>query len=81
MTFSLFAERDLASITADDCPGERLIVCQNPEPELPFIRSFRASLDVPCIRHTASCPFKRRPEVIAQEPAEPFATSHRPLPS
>jgi hypothetical protein len=42
MTFSLFAERDLASITADDYPGERLIVCQNPEPELPFIRSFKS---------------------------------------
>src|SRR6516165_9339141 len=28
---SLFDERDLASITADDYPGERLIVCRNPE--------------------------------------------------
>ena len=51
MTFSLFAERDLASITADDCPGERLIVCQNPEPELPFIRSFKSF--VRCHMHPA----------------------------
>jgi len=28
---SLFDQRDLASITADDYPGERLIVCRNPE--------------------------------------------------
>ena len=28
---SLFDERDLASITADDYPGERLIVCRNPD--------------------------------------------------
>ena len=28
---SLFDERDLASITTDDYPGERLIVCRNPE--------------------------------------------------
>jgi transposase len=28
---SLFDERDLASITAADYPGERLIVCRNPE--------------------------------------------------
>jgi transposase len=28
---SLFDERDLASITSDDYPGERLIVCRNPE--------------------------------------------------
>src|SRR5262249_25831345 len=28
---SLFDERDPASITADDYPGERLIVCRNPE--------------------------------------------------
>jgi hypothetical protein len=28
---SLFDERDLASITADDYPGERLIVCRNAE--------------------------------------------------
>jgi len=28
---SLFDERDLASITADDFPGERLIVCRNPD--------------------------------------------------
>jgi len=50
MTFSLFAERDLASITADDCPGERLIVCQNPEPELPFIRSFKSFVRCPMHR-------------------------------
>jgi transposase len=28
---SLFDERDLASITSDDYPGERLIVCRNPD--------------------------------------------------
>jgi len=28
---SLFDQRDLASITADDYPGERLIVCRNPD--------------------------------------------------
>ena len=28
---SLFDERDLASITVDDYPGERLIVCRNPD--------------------------------------------------
>jgi transposase len=28
---SLFDQRDLASVTADDYPGERLIVCRNPE--------------------------------------------------
>ena len=28
---SLFDERDIASITADDYPGERLIVCRNPD--------------------------------------------------
>jgi transposase len=28
---SLFDEHDLASITADDYPGERLIVCRNPD--------------------------------------------------
>jgi transposase len=28
---SLFDERDLASITTDDYPGERLIVCRNPD--------------------------------------------------
>src|SRR5215204_6547231 len=28
---SLFDERDLASITAEDYPGERLIVCRNPD--------------------------------------------------
>jgi transposase len=28
---SLFDERDLASITADDYPGERLIMCRNPD--------------------------------------------------
>jgi hypothetical protein len=28
---SLFDQRDLAGITADDYPGERLIVCRNPE--------------------------------------------------
>ena len=31
LQLSLFDERDLASITADDYPGERLIVCRNPE--------------------------------------------------
>jgi hypothetical protein len=30
LQLSLFDERDLASITADDYPGERLIVCRNP---------------------------------------------------
>jgi hypothetical protein len=28
---SLFEERDLASITSPEYPGERLIVCRNPE--------------------------------------------------
>ena len=31
LQLSLFDERDRASITADDYPGERLIVCRNPE--------------------------------------------------
>ena len=30
MTPSLFDERDLAEITSDEFPGERLIVCRNP---------------------------------------------------
>ena len=30
LQLSLFDERDLANITADDYPGERLIVCRNP---------------------------------------------------
>jgi hypothetical protein len=30
LQFSLFDERDLATITAPDYPGERLIVCRNP---------------------------------------------------
>jgi transposase len=31
LQLSLFDERDMAEITADDYPGERLIVCRNPE--------------------------------------------------
>ena len=31
MQLSLFDERDLAEITAPDYPGERLIVCRNPD--------------------------------------------------
>ena len=30
MTASLFDQRDLAEITSDEFPGERLIVCRNP---------------------------------------------------
>ncbi len=30
MTPSLFDERDLAEVTSDEFPGERLIVCRNP---------------------------------------------------
>jgi hypothetical protein len=31
LQLSLFDERDMAEITADDYPGERLIVCRNPD--------------------------------------------------
>ena len=31
LQLSLFDERDMAEITADDYPGERLVVCRNPE--------------------------------------------------
>jgi hypothetical protein len=31
LQFSLFDQRDMASITAPDFPGERLIVCRNPD--------------------------------------------------
>jgi hypothetical protein len=31
LQFSLFDDRDMASITSPDFPGERLIVCRNPE--------------------------------------------------
>ena len=31
LQLSLFDERDLAEITAPDYPGERLIVCRNPD--------------------------------------------------
>ena len=30
VTPSLFDERDLAEITSDEFPGERLVVCRNP---------------------------------------------------
>ena len=32
LQMSLFDERDLAEITAPDYPGERLVVCRNPDP-------------------------------------------------
>jgi len=31
LQLSLFDERDMAEIVSDDYPGERLIVCRNPE--------------------------------------------------
>jgi len=31
LQMSLFDERDMAAITSDDFPGERLVVCRNPE--------------------------------------------------
>ena len=31
LQLSLFDERDMASITAPDFPGERLVVCRNPD--------------------------------------------------
>ncbi len=88
LQMSLFDDRDMAAVTSPDFPGERLIVCRNPDLARPIWRasapaSARISLPPPnAIWPRSPPPSRARPSPCAARgrsasPSEPCSTSTR----